>query len=105
MREASELLRSYGIHKVVGDRYGGAWPQERFLTHGITYEPSQRTASDLYKELLPLINAGRVELLDNQRHGSQLAALERKTTNTGDRISRPPGPVSHDDLANSAAGS
>src|SRR5437899_870711 len=33
-----QLLRSYHVRKVQGDRYGGEWPRERFKAHGITYE-------------------------------------------------------------------
>jgi hypothetical protein len=33
--EFADLLRSYRISSVSGDRYGGEWPRERFLEHGI----------------------------------------------------------------------
>jgi hypothetical protein len=59
--------------------------------------------SDLYRELLPVLNAGRIELLDNPRLVSQLCALERRTARGGrDSIDHPPG--AHDDIANSVAG-
>jgi hypothetical protein len=32
--------------------------------HGLGYEPSERTKPDLYRELLPGVNVGGVELLD-----------------------------------------
>lgn len=55
----ADVLKSYGVLRVVGDRYGGEWPREQFRSHGITYEPADRTKSDLYKEVLPLLNSGR----------------------------------------------
>src|SRR5262249_21656460 len=51
------LLRAYSISKVVGDRYGGLWPQERFTTKGIVYEVSERSKSQIYQDLLPMVNS------------------------------------------------
>ena len=66
-------------------------------------EQSARPKSDLYHDLLPLINATRIELLDNRRLAAQLIGLERRTSRQGkDSIDHPPG--GHDDLANAAAG-
>ena len=36
--EFSELLKSYRVSKVVGDRYAGEWPREKFREHGVVYE-------------------------------------------------------------------
>jgi hypothetical protein len=101
--EFAALLRSYNVVAVCGDRYGGQWPAERFLAHGISYSPSEKPKSDLYKELLPLLNSGRVELLDHQRCLNQFASLERRTARGGrDSVDHPPH--SHDDCANAVAG-
>ena len=106
VQEFAETLKSYRIAKVRGDRYAGQWPTERFQQHGIVYEPAERTKSQYYVELLPLINSRRVELLDNPRLVNQLASLERKTgRGTGrDIVDHPTGAAYHDDLANVAAG-
>jgi hypothetical protein len=50
VEEFAGLLRNYRIATVVGDRYGGEWPAERFREHGIEYRPAQKSASDLYGE-------------------------------------------------------
>jgi hypothetical protein len=101
--EYAAVLKSYGLGSVKGDRYAGEWPRERFRKHGIFYEPSEPSASDYFRDMLPLLNAGRVELLDNERLRAQLVALERRTSRLGrDVISHPPG--GHDDVANSVAG-
>lgn len=103
VKDFAEVLRRYGITTVTGDRYGGEWPRQRFREHGIAYEPSARPKSDLYLDLLPLLNAGRVELLDNARLTAQLCGLERRTARSGkDSVDHSPG--GHDDLANSVAG-
>jgi hypothetical protein len=97
------LLRTYRVTTVQGDRYGGEWPAERFQAHGITYKPAEQTKSDLYRDLLPLVNAARVELLDLPRLHAQLLGLERRTARGG-RDSIDHAPSAHDDLANAVAG-
>ena len=42
VQEFAGLLRSYRIHKIVGDRYAGEWPRERFQVHGVRYEPAAK---------------------------------------------------------------
>ena len=71
--------------------------------HGIRYVPSARAKSDLYRELLPAVNAGRVELLEHPRLAAQLVGLERRVARGGkDSVDHAPG--GHDDVANAAAG-
>ena len=60
--EFSELLKSYHVIKITGDRYAGEWPRERFREHGIVYEPAQKPKSDLYRDLLPAINSRKLDL-------------------------------------------
>jgi hypothetical protein len=101
--ECTALLKRFGITRVVGDRYAGEWPKARFAEHGIVFEQSAKPKSDIYHDLLPLLNARRVELLEHLRLSSQLVGLERRTARSGkDSIDHSPG--GHDDLANVAAG-
>ena len=101
--EFSETLKQYRCSIVRGDRYAGEWPRERFRQHGISYETSQKTKSELYLELLPLVNSGQAELLDHKGLVAQLVNLERRTGRSGkDSVDHPPH--GHDDLANAAAG-
>jgi hypothetical protein len=102
-REFSETLKHYKISQVVGDAYAGEWPRERFSAHGITYKTSERSRSEIYSSLLPLLNSRRVDLLDSPRLVSQLTGLER-CVSRGGRESIDHGAGQHDDLANSAAG-
>ncbi len=88
---------------MTGDRYAGEWPRARFREHGIEFEQSARPKSDLYHDLLPLLNARRVELLEQPRLAAQLVGLERRTARSGrDSIDHAPG--GHDDVANAVAG-
>lgn len=103
VQEYATLLTQYRCTKVTGDRYGGEWPRERFRLAGILYSCSTRTRSDLYRELLPAVNAARVELLDMPRLAAQLVGLERHVARSGaDTVDHAPG--GHDDVANAAAG-
>lgn len=95
-------LKEYKITHVIGDRYAGEWPREQFVKHGIEYRLTDKPKSDLYRELLPFINSGSIELLDHPKLCGQLCALERRTARGGrDTIDHPPN--GHDDLVNAAA--
>ncbi len=100
--EAAALVKAYRIDQVWGDRYSGEWVRQSFRDQGLVYEVSGLTASDAFLELLPVINQGAIELLDDRKHSNQLIALERKRGPVGkDRLSHPPG--GHDDRANALA--
>ena len=61
-----------------------------FRTCGVNCEAAARPKSELYTDLLPLINSGAVRLLDNPRLVAQLVSLERDTTRSGkDRLITP----------------
>jgi hypothetical protein len=100
--EFAATLKAYGISRVIGDRYGGLWPRERFAAHGIEYVTADKTASDYYLELLPILNSGRAELLDHPRLVAQLCSLERSAARSGkEHIGHPPN--AHDDVINAVA--
>lgn len=101
--EFGDLLKSYRVTKVCGDRYAGEWPREQFRKHGIVYEPSADPKGTIYGNLLPLLNSGKVRLLGNKRLITQLIGLERRTSRGGrDSIDHAPG--GHDDCANAVGG-
>jgi hypothetical protein len=101
--ESATLSKSYGLRGTTGDRYAPGFVLEGFRAHGITYAPSLRDRSTLYLEMLPLMNAGRVALLDVPEMLRELRGLERRRGIAGrDRIDHAPG--QHDDRANAVAG-
>jgi hypothetical protein len=101
--EYCDLLRSYGIKTVVGDRYGGEWPVEVFSRYGVIYSQSAKVKSDIYRDCLPLINAKRAELIDSRRLVDQFVGLERRVARGGkDSIDH--GTGGHDDVVNVVAG-
>jgi hypothetical protein len=103
VEEFSKTLASYHVTAVRGDKYAGVWPVELFSRHGILYEQNANPKSDLYRDLLPLLNSCRIELLDHPKLLAQLTGLERRVARGGkDSIDHSPG--GHDDLINSVAG-
>jgi hypothetical protein len=103
--EFVQALKMFRVHRLVGDHWGGEFLREPFRLHGITYQVADKPKSDIYQHFLPLVNSGRVELLDLPTLVSQLCALERRVARSGkDSIDHPPGAAFHDDVANAVAG-
>jgi hypothetical protein len=101
--EFCTLLKSYRIREIHGDAYAGEWPREQFAKRGITYKRSQKNKSELYQDLLPMLNSNSVELPPDNHLHRELLGLERRTARGGrDSIDHAPG--MHDDLANAVAG-
>ncbi len=101
--EFVQELRRYAIGYVRGDRYGAEWVASQFRERGTEYRVSEHAKSDIYKELLPLLNSGKIALLDHPRLIAQLCGLERRIARSGkDSIDH--GPGGHDDIANAVAG-
>ena len=101
--EFAELLKKYRVTNVVGDHYGGEFVREPFRKHGIAYEVSKKVKSDLFRDMLPLLNDGRIMLPRNERLVAQIISLERKVSPIGkETISHPDR--ARDDLANAVAG-
>jgi len=97
------LLKSYRISKVVGDHYGGEFVKEPFRRHGISYEVCKQPKSDLFRDMLPLLNSGQITLPQNDRLIAQIVGLERRVSRGGkDNIGHPPH--GHDDVANAVSG-
>jgi len=42
VKEYRDLLRSYRINEVCGDRYAAGWSAEQFVKNGVNYRPSER---------------------------------------------------------------
>jgi hypothetical protein len=98
-----QVLRQYHVYSVRGDRYAGEWPVQAFQKRGVIYEVSDKSKSELYTTLLPLINSRRVALLDDQVLRHQLTGLERRTSAAG-RDAVDHGRGGKDDVANVVAG-
>ena len=96
-------IKSYRCAKVFGRQVRWRMAGEQFQKRDVFYEPSEKSKSELYRDLLPIINSGAVGLLENDRLVLQLSSLERRTARGGkDSIDHAPG--AHDDVANAVAG-
>lgn len=101
--EFCALLKSYRVYKVVGDKFAGEYPREIFRKFGVAYDPAAEPKSNLYRDLLPVINSKLLDLIDHERCINQLISLERKTARGGrETIDAPPN--LHEDVANAVAG-
>jgi hypothetical protein len=102
--EFSSTIRKYRCSQAFGDRYAGEWVVEQFRKCGVHYEPSEQTRSELYIDLLPIINSRAVGLLDHERLMVQLVSLERTSVRGGGREKVDHAKGCHDDVANAVAG-
>jgi hypothetical protein len=75
--ELAGVLRSYGLREVTGDAYSGEFVRELFRGKGISYNISRKSKSEIYIDLLPMLNSGRVALLDHPKMVAQLCGLGR----------------------------
>jgi hypothetical protein len=93
------VLREYRINCVCGDRYAGDTFACDFQSAGVSYLASERSKSELYEALEPLLNAHAVVLLDVPVLEQQLLGLVWR----GGKIDHQSG--EHDDWANAVVGS
>lgn len=105
IQEACAFFKSYRVYSTTGDNYASQFPAEQFRLNGIQYITSTRNRSEIYLELLPLINSERVVLLDHPELLRELRGLERKRGTSGkDRVDHSSRAGSHDDIALACAG-
>src|SRR5215468_7997489 len=94
----ANVLKEYGLHSVTGDNYAGETFKQDFQQKGIAYRVSELSKSEIYEEIEPVLNGGRIVLLDHANLESQLLGLVWRNS----RIDHATG--EHDDFANAAAG-
>ncbi|MET3302623.1 hypothetical protein [Bradyrhizobium diazoefficiens] len=99
----ADILKAYGVVKIIGDRFAGEWPREQFKDAGVIYEASAKPKSQIYSEFLAVLNSKTCSLIDNPRMITQLLALERRAVRSGREVIDHPV-NGHDDLINAAAG-
>jgi hypothetical protein len=103
--ELAVLCKKYGISELEGDRFAGGFHIDEWQRHGIRFKPCERTTSENYLQVLPLLLSGRVRLIDSAILRNQFAGLERKMTAAGhESVSHMQVASAHDDLATAAAG-
>jgi hypothetical protein len=103
--ELSQLAQTYGITTVCGDNFASGLVRELWARNSINYEPVKENKSQLYINLLGVINSGMIDLPDDKKMIQELVNLERRTGfgARSERVDHPDGPY-HDDSANVIAG-
>jgi len=91
------ILKEYGISSVTGDAYGGQTFRADFQSHGITYQVSRKSRSELYEAAEPAFNAAEVALLDVPILIEQFVSLVWRGTKIDHESN------SHDDFSNACA--
>jgi hypothetical protein len=103
--EFAEVLRTYRITQVQGDKFAGGFHADEWARRGIKFLPCETTTSENYLAALPAFLAGRVRLLDNAVLRQQLASLERRALSTGrESVGHPAVSGAHDDVATAVCG-
>lgn len=97
--EIAGIAGSYGIHRLVGDRYSAGWVKQAFERHGIRYDASEFDRSAAYLEAEPLFAQGRIELLDHPVMVRELKNLEKRPRAGGRTVVDHPSGM-HDDFSN-----
>ena len=112
-RSASKRATGFEViaePRLRGDNFSGATWADILTKAGVpSYDVEPKAKSDLYRDLVPALNGGLVELLDPEtgpvqaRAVAQLLALERSASRQGrDLIAHPRN--GHDDVINAVAG-
>jgi hypothetical protein len=102
LQEVAQLLKMYRVSMVFGDAYGGEFPKSVLQRFGMTYTLIKKVRSELYRDLLPLLNSATVTLPNEPELIQQLVGLERTIHANRERIDHPRN--GKDDLANAVAG-
>ncbi|MCJ7588872.1 MAG: hypothetical protein MUQ00_13365 [Candidatus Aminicenantes bacterium] len=98
-----EILHTYRVTQVVGDKYGGNWSSSEFNKNGVVYVDSKIDKNEIYLQFQALCAMHQIRFPDSERLRLQLQALERRTRAGGkDTVDHPEG--LHDDVANACAG-
>ncbi len=79
----SDLLRTYGIDSITGDKYSGDWASNAFVEKSIIYKRAEKPKSDLYLEMESILNTDRIELPPRDSLIRELKSLVRRTRSGG----------------------
>jgi hypothetical protein len=104
--EFAAILRLFKVTEVQGDSFAGGFHADEWANHQIKFVACERTTSENFLALLPLmLQPGRVRLCDSVVLRQQLAGLERRVhAGARESVSHAQTQSAHDDLAASAAG-
>jgi len=104
VKEIAELVTSYCINSVHGDRHGKGYAAQEWEDNKVRFEETDADHSAIRNFLAVegMINSQSVVLLDSPDLLRQFRVLDRVRSATGDRVDHPRG--THDDAACAVAG-
>ena len=102
IHEYADILRSYNVTSVTGDRFGGGFTSDEWARAGIGFRPSATTTAENYLRALPLLTSKRGRLLDHETLRTQLSGLERRVVAGREVVEHQRG--AHDDIAAAVCG-
>jgi hypothetical protein len=79
----AELLKTYHVFEVTGDKFSGDFASSLFEKSGINYQRAEKSKSELYVEGEGAFNAGLVDIPNKEPLVSQLKSLVRKARSGG----------------------
>lgn len=98
----SEILKSYEIYQVTGDRFSGNWCSGSFKENGILYNVSELSKDEIFLRFQAYCKSKEVELLDSERAKIQATSIQRKAVSGGREVFV--HGLAGDELINSVAG-
>jgi hypothetical protein len=104
IKEYAELLRSYGIHEIISDRYAAGFSADEWRRNGINFRACAQSTSENYLRALPLLTSRRARLVDHAVLRAQLSGLERRVVGGHETVGHAPRSGAHDDVSCAAAG-
>jgi hypothetical protein len=104
VKQSADTIKPYRIKTITGDNYSGEWPVAEFRKQSITYQLSEKHRSELYLNLIPVVNSRGCELPDDRRMIDELRRLERRRGRSGKDSVDHPQYGGSDDIANAVAG-
>jgi hypothetical protein len=102
--EYVDLLRLYSCQEIYSDSFAGGFHSSEWQRHNIRFIASERTTSENFLAVGPILLANRCRLVDNAALRNELTSLERRVS-AGDReyVGHPQHASAHDDLAAACA--
>jgi hypothetical protein len=87
--EFAQLLKSYGISEIHGDRYAYQLFADEWRKHNIVVREPDKTTTENYLLALPLVLGRRARLLNQPTLRNQLLSLERRVVDGHEKVDHP----------------
>ena len=104
IKEYAELLRSYGVHEVVSDKFAAGFSSDEWSRNGIRFKACDNSTAENFLFALPLLTSKRARLIDDATLRKQLSGLERRVVAGHEIVGHAQRAGAHDDVAAAVCG-